>query len=161
MDANMFLNEYQCWEAGVLHCPLILQEMFLQATHLGWKEAEWMICQGHWHGLPHLDPQVDISAIQLVVYQTTKEEIRDFYHQVYKLRRLLGSSPCGPEQVHEFTRDVVSSLKNHLRWRGGKQPRGHEEPEPTDMHLSKDKTSQMMRQGASAERELAEAREVH
>ena len=56
MDAEMILNEYLLWEAGGLHCPLILQEMFLQATHLGLKEAEWMIHRGHWHGLLHLDP---------------------------------------------------------------------------------------------------------
>ena len=103
---------------------------------------------------------MDISAIQLVGYQSTREEIRDLYHQVYKLRRLLGSLLCGPEQVCELTRDVVSSLKNHLRGRGGKQPRGCEEPEPTDTHPSQDKTSQRMRQDILAEMELAEAREA-
>ena len=40
MDAEMFLDEYPHWEVRGLHCPLILQEMFLQAAHLGWKEAE-------------------------------------------------------------------------------------------------------------------------
>ena len=136
-------------------CPLILQEIFLQAAHSGWKEAEWMICWGHQHGLLYLDPEADISAIQLVGYQTTREKIRDLYHQVYKLRRLLGSPSCGPEQVQELTRDVVSSLKNHLRWRG------HKELEPINTHLSPDRTSQRMRWGTSAERELAEAREAH
>ena len=94
-------------------------------------------------------------------YQNTREGIRGLYHQVYKLRRLPGSLACGPEQVCEFTRDVVSSLKNCLRWRGGKQPRGHEVPEPTDTRPSQDKTSQRMRWGTSAKRELAEAREAH
>ena len=65
MDAEIFLNEYPHWEAGGLHCPLILQEMFLQAAHLGWKEAEWMIPQGHRHGLPHLDPQADVSTVPI------------------------------------------------------------------------------------------------
>ena len=57
MDGDMFLDEYPHWEAGRLHCNLILQEMFLQAAHSGWKEAEQMICQGCWHGHPHLDSQ--------------------------------------------------------------------------------------------------------
>ena len=112
--------------------------------------------RGCQHGLPHLDPQVDISAIQSV-------GIQDLYHQVYKLRRLLGSLPCRPEQGCELTRDVVSSLKNCLRWRGGKQPRGHEEwePEPTDTPPSQDRVPQKMRQDTSAEREIVEAREAH
>ena len=71
-----------------------------------------MIHQGHQHGLLYLDPQADVSAIQSVGHQSTREEIQDLYHQVYKFRRLLGSLPCGPEQVHELIRDVVSSLKN-------------------------------------------------
>ena len=161
MDAEMFLNEYPHWEVGGLHCPLILQEMFLQAAHSGWKEAERMIHQGCQHGLPHLDPQADVSTIQLVGYQTTKEEIRDLYHQVYKLGRLLGSLLCRPEQVHELTRDMVSSLKHCLRWRGSEQPRGHEKPEPSDTRPSWDKTSQRMRWCISAKRELEEAREAH
>ena len=40
MDAEIFLDKYPRWEAGGLHHALILQEMFLQATHLGWKEVE-------------------------------------------------------------------------------------------------------------------------
>ena len=68
-----------------LHCLQILQEMFLQAAHLGRKEGECMICQGCQHGLPHLDPQADISAVQAVGPQTSRKEIRDLYCQVYKL----------------------------------------------------------------------------
>ena len=66
MGAKMFLGEYLHWEAGGLHCHLILQKMFLQAAHLGWIEAEQMICQSPQQGLLHLDPQVDVSAIPLV-----------------------------------------------------------------------------------------------
>ena len=44
MYIDMFLYEYPHWEAEGLHCPLILQEMFLQATHMGRREAEQMIC---------------------------------------------------------------------------------------------------------------------
>ena len=158
MDAEMFLDKYPHWEAVGLHHPLILQEMFLQATHSGWKEAEQMISQGCQHGLPHLDPQADVSAVQSVGYQSTREEIWDLYHKVYKLRRLPGSPPGRPQQVCKLTRDVVSSLKNCLQWRGGEQPRGHEEPKPADTCPSQDRASQRMRWGTSAERELAEAK---
>ena len=75
MDIEMFLDEYLHWEVGGLHHPLILQEMFLQAAHSGRKKVECMVCQGCWHGLPHLDPQADISAIQVVGPWTTREEI--------------------------------------------------------------------------------------
>ena len=46
---------------------------------------------------PTSRPWADVSAIQLVGYQSTREEIWDHYHQVYKIRRLLGSLPCGLE----------------------------------------------------------------
>ena len=104
---------------------------------------------------------MDISAVQMVGYQSTREEIWDLYHQVYKLRRLPGTLLCGPEQVCKLMRDVMSSLKNCLWQREGEQPRGHEEPEPTDNCLSQDRASQRMRWDTSAKRELAEAREAH
>ena len=91
-----------------------------------------MIHQGCQHGPLHLDPQADLSVIQLVGYQSTREEIQDLYYQVYKLRRLTGSPLCRPEQVCKLTRDVVASLKKHLWQTGGKQPRGCKEPEPAD-----------------------------
>ena len=47
MDAEMFLDKYLHWEAEGLHHPLILQDMFLQAAHLGRGEAEQIIYQGH------------------------------------------------------------------------------------------------------------------
>ena len=40
---KMFLDEYLLWEAGGLHCPVILQGMFLQAAYLGQKEVEQII----------------------------------------------------------------------------------------------------------------------
>ena len=40
MDVDMFLDEYPHWEAEGLHCPLILQEMFLQAAHMGRREVD-------------------------------------------------------------------------------------------------------------------------
>ena len=151
MDMVMFLDEYLHWKAGGLHHPLILQ-MFLQVAHVGRKETEHMVCQGHQHGLPHLDPQVDVCAIQVVGPQASREEIRDLYHQVYKLRRLPGSPPCGPEQVGELVEDVVSSLKNHLRQKEGQPPEGLEEPGPSDVQPSWTKTPRR-RRGAPLPRE--------
>ena len=161
MDAEKILDEYPHWEAGGLQCPLILQEMLLQAAHLGRKEAECMICQGCQHGLLHLDLQADISAVQAVGPQTSKEEIRDLYYQVYKLWRLLGSPPCGLEWTEELVRDMVSSLKNHLRQKGGQPPREPEESEPADNWPLQSKTPRRRRRDTSTERDLAEMTEAH
>ena len=67
-----------------------------------------MLCQGCQQELPKLDPEVDVSAVQLVGLQTSKEEIKSLYLEVYKQWRLLGSPPRKPELMEE----VVSSLKN-------------------------------------------------
>ena len=118
------LDEYLHWEVEGLYHPLILQEMFLHTAHSGRWEAEWMVCWGCWHGLPHLDLQVDVSVMQSVGPHTTKEEIGDLYYQVYKLRRLPAFPPCSREWAGELTKDVVSSLKNQLRWKEDELPRG-------------------------------------
>ena len=115
MDMEIFLDEYPCWEAEGLHCPLILQDMFLQATHSGRMEEEQMIHQGCQHGLPQLDLQADVSTTQLVGPQTSEEEIPDLYYQVYNLKRLPGSLLCRPERADKLARDIMSSLKDHPR----------------------------------------------
>ena len=56
----------------------MMYEMFRHAADEGQKEAEQTVCQGHWEGLPKLDPEVDLSAIQLVGPETTKEETSPF-----------------------------------------------------------------------------------
>ena len=44
-------------------------------------------------------------------------EIRDLYHGVYLLRRLVSPPPCGPQQREEAIWDILSSLRNCLhRW---------------------------------------------
>ena len=91
MDMDMFLDGYAGWEVGSPYCPIILHKMFQYAMEQGQKEAEWMICWGCWHSLLKLDPKADISAIQLVGLQTSKEEFRALYYEVFKLRRLPGS----------------------------------------------------------------------
>ena len=93
--------------------------------------------------------------------QTSREGIRDLYDQVYKLRRLPGSPLCGLEWTEELIGDVVSSLKNHLRQKGGHPPRGLEESKLADAWPSWSKTPRGRRRDASAERDLAETREAH
>ena len=66
-----------------------------------------MVCQGHQQGLPKLDPEADLSAIQLVGPKTTKEEILSLYPEVYKQQRLPGSLPR--EEV--LTEEVVSTFE--------------------------------------------------
>ena len=54
-----------------------------------------MVHQGHQHSLPKLDLQADISTVQLVEPETSKEDFRALYYEVYKLRRLPGSPLWG------------------------------------------------------------------
>ena len=72
-----------------------------------------MVHQGHQHGLPKLDPETDVSTIQLVGPQTSREEIKSLYYEVYKLQRLPGS-PLGEL---ELVAEVVSLLEDC--WGGG------------------------------------------
>ena len=115
-----------------------------------------MICQGCWQCLPHLDPQVDITAIQSVGPQTSREEIWDHYYQVYKLRRLPGSVPCGLEQAGELARDIVSSFKNCLRQKEDKPPEAAQTTLPMQS-----RTPWGQRGGTSAKIQLSKVREVH
>ena len=119
MDVDMFLDGYAGWEVGSPHHPIMLHKMFQYAMEQGWKEAEWMICWGQGHSFPKLDPKVDISAIQLVGPQTSKEEFRALYYEVYKLRRLPGSPPWELEWMEELAAEIVSSLKDCLGQKGG------------------------------------------
>ena len=97
MDIKLFLEGQTRWKADSPHCLVMIHEMFQHATDQGWKEVEQMVCRGCQHELPKLDPEADISSIQLVGPQTSKEEIQSLYYEVYKLCRLLGSSPREPE----------------------------------------------------------------
>ena len=71
LDAELFLDKYPWWDVRGLHHPFILLGMFVHAAESGWKEAERLIHHGHQHGLPGLDPKVDVSDVQLVGYQTS------------------------------------------------------------------------------------------
>ena len=98
MDVELFLEGQTRWEVDSPHHLIILHEMFQHASEQGQKEAECMIHQGCQHGLLKLDPKADISAIQLLGPQTSREEFKSLYYEVYKLWRLAGS-PSGNQNL--------------------------------------------------------------
>ena len=114
-------------------------------------------------GPPKLDSGVDVSTIQLVGYQTSSKEIGDLYHQVYALEKLPGPQFCGPERAWEIMKDILSSLKDCLRWRKGEQSGGSGEPESASPHPSCqcNWASRRGRQDSSGEQELPKAREAY
>ena len=105
MDVELFLKGQAKWEEDSPHQLVMLYKMFKRAADKGQKEAEQTICQGHQQGLPKLDPEADISGVQLVGPQMMKE----VYLEVYKQQRLPGSLPGEPELIEE----VVSSFEGH------------------------------------------------
>ena len=165
MDMEMFLDEYPLWEVGGLHHPIILQGMFVYAAKSGQKEAERLIHWSHWHGLPRLDPEADVLPVQLVGHQTSKEEIQDLFHKVYMLKRLPGLPPCGLKWMEKATRDILSSLRNHLWRRGGtvkleEDQRGAATAYPWPSHQT-EPHSQIWGRDHLHDKALQEAREVH
>ena len=161
MDVEMFLDGYAGWEVGSPHHPVILHELFPHAAEQGQKEVECMICWGCQHRLPKLDPQVDVSAIQLVGPQTNEEDFGALYHEVYKLRRLQGSPPWGLGQMKELATEIMSSLEDCLEQKEGKSLSRIEEPGLADIWSPRSKTPRRERRDTPAERDLAESREAH
>ena len=90
---------------------------------------------------------MDVSAIWLVGPWTSREEFRSLYYEVYKLQRLLGSPSGEPEWIKELIAEVVSSLKDHLGWKGGKPSWMMEEPDPIDIQPPKEQNPQEREQG--------------
>ena len=119
LDVELFLNKYSQLDIRGAHCPIILQSMFVHAVELGWREAERLIWHSCWHGLPGMDLEADVPAIQLVGYQTSWGEFRDLFNKVYMLRRLPSPLPFGPEWMEEATGDILSSLRDHIWERRG------------------------------------------
>ena len=48
MDVELFLEEQTKWEADSPHHLIMLYKMFQHTADQGPKEAECMVCQGHW-----------------------------------------------------------------------------------------------------------------
>ena len=73
-----------------------------------------------------------------------------------------GPHQCEPEWTEELARDMVSSLKEHLRLESGASHQGDLESPNQQMpgHLQS-KTPRRRRSDTSTERDLAEAREAH
>ena len=118
MDVELFLEGQTKWEKDSPHWLVMLYEMFKHAANKGWKEAECMVCWGCQQGLPKLDQQVDLYAVQLVSPETTKEEILSLCLKVYKQQRLPGSLPEEPE----LTEEVASSFKGCQRQKEDRTP---------------------------------------
>ena len=97
MDVELFLKGQAKWEADSPHCLMMLYEMFCHAADQGQKEAEQTVCRGCQKELQKLDPETDLSAVQLVSPHTSKEELQSLYLEVYKQWRLPGSPPGEPE----------------------------------------------------------------
>ena len=136
MDVELFLEGQAKWEADSPHCLVMLHKMFQNASEQGQKEADHMVFWGCQHGLPKLDPEVDISAIQLVGPQTSRKEIESLCYKVYKLRRLPGSPP------RETELEVVSSLEDcqGQEWREMPQTLG--EPKSTGVPALREQDTQ-------------------
>ena len=123
----------------------------------GWKEVEWTVCQGHWQELPNLDPEVDLSAVQLVGPHTNKKEMQSLYLKVYKQWRLLGSPPGEQELMEE----VVSSFDDHQGWKQRRAPETAARSWPKDTQPPRNQTPERGRRESSVERSLANVREAH
>ena len=113
LDIEIFLEGQARWEKDSPYHLAMMYEMFRHATDEGQKEAEQTVCQGCQEGLPKLDPEADLSAVQLVGPKTTKEEILPLYQEVYKQQRLPGSPPVGSELMKE----VLFAFEGCQGWR--------------------------------------------
>ena len=131
--------------------------MFQHAAAKVWKEAEWIVCQGHQQKLPQLNPEVGIPAIQLVGQETSKEELQELYLEVYKLHRLPGSPPGEPALLEE----VLSSLKDHQGQEGERASASTVRPHLEDPHPLRSRAPQKGKRDSLAERSLPTICEAH
>ena len=109
MDVDLFSEIQNKWAEYSPHHLVILYEMFQHTATEGQKEAEQIVCQGHWQNMPQLYPEAGIPAIQLVGLETTKEELLEIYLEVYKLHRLPRSPPGEPAILAE----IMASVPDH------------------------------------------------
>ena len=155
MDIELFLEGQTKCEEDSPHQLVMLYEMFRHAADEGQKEAEQMVCQGCQQGLPKLDPEADLSSIQLISPKTTKEEILSLYLKVYKQQRLPGSLPGEPE----LTKEVVSSFKGCQGQKEERTPSVTVRARSIDTQPSKSRVPGKRK--TSKEKSLAPLREAH
>ena len=98
---------------------------------------------------------MDLSAVQLVGLETTKEEILSLYREVYKQQRLPGSPPGGPELM----REVLSIFKGCQGWRESRASSAITRPPTEDPQPSKGGV--LGEKETSVEQSLANMREAH
>ena len=130
--SELFLEDQAQWEEDSPHHLAIMHEMFQHAAAEGQKEAEWIVCQGHWQMLPQLNSEVGIPTIQLVGPETSKE-LQELYLEVYKLHKLPGSPPGKPALLKE----VLSSLEDHQGQEGERASAATVRPHLEDPHPSR------------------------
>ena len=131
MDVDLFWGAQNQWAKDSPHRLTILHEMFLHTASKGQKDAEQVICQGHWWHMPQLNPEVGVPAIQLVWPETSREELLDLYLEVYKLHRLPGS-PLGELAILE----EVSTTILGPSWEKEETPNAQMQPSHKDFHPS-------------------------
>ena len=155
VDVDLFLEAQEQWAKDSPHCLIILHEMFLHAASKGQKEAEQVVCQGHWQHMPQLDPEAGVPAIQLVHLEIDREKLLDLYLEVYKLHRLPSSPPGEPAILKE----VSSALPCHSPEEKG-TPDTQRQPNHEDFHPPQSRPSQWERESL-LDRSLARVHEVH
>ena len=127
LDVDLFLGAQDQWAEDSPHHLTILHEMFLHATSEGQKEVEQYIHQGIWQQMPQLNPEADISTIQLVQPETSQEEPLDIYLEVYKLCRLPSSPPGEPAFLKEVSAALpCPSMEEEDTPETPKQPNSHD-----------------------------------
>ena len=114
IDVRFFLDKYPRWELGTPHWSIILHQMFLHAAERKQKEAECMVCQGHWGSTSEPNPDAGHSAMELVGYWTSHKEIWNIYQSVYLLRRSLGPPSCRDWLRRRMICNILSSLQDWL-----------------------------------------------
>ena len=74
-----------------------------------------MCCQGHQSHIPEPNPKVVQSAMELVGYQMSRQEMQDIYHSVYILQRCPGSPSCWTSRRRRAIQDILSSLQARVQ----------------------------------------------
>ena len=93
---------------------------------VGQKEYDHLVCWGHQQPLPERDVQVEVTIMELLTHEATKEEILGLYHQVYQLKRNPGEVPCSHDTEQEIHIEILETLKEHLWHRWGPALPGEE-----------------------------------